>query len=77
MKNKIEDLRNHLFAAMEKLTEAETPEELSRELERSKGLAEIGKVIVDSAKTEVDFIKAAGGEVLPNTGFFDRPKMLN
>lgn len=78
MKNKIEDLRNHMFLALEKLSEAESTEEMQKELERSKGIAEIGKVIIDSAKVEVDFLKATGGDVI-TTEFFnqDQVKKLN
>jgi hypothetical protein len=70
MKNKIEDLRNHMFAALEKLSDAETTEELKNELDRSKAIAELGKVIVESAKAEVDFVKATKGEVI-TTEFFN------
>ena len=78
MKNKIEDLRNHMFAQLEKLADAETPEEMQKELDRSKAIAEIGKVIVESAKAEVDFVKATDGDVI-TTEFFnegDHRKML-
>ena len=60
MRNKIEDLRNHMFAAIERLAEAESPEEIAKELERSKGIADLGKVIVESAKAEVEFVKSVG-----------------
>ncbi|NOS92467.1 MAG: hypothetical protein HOP30_11130 [Cyclobacteriaceae bacterium] len=69
MRNKIEDLRNHMFAALEKLAEAETTEEMAKELERSKGIADLGKVIIDSAKVEVDLVKAIGGDVTKTTFF--------
>jgi hypothetical protein len=75
MRNKIEDLRNHLFASIERLSEAE-PEELQKELERSKAIAEVGKVIVDSAKVEVDFVKATGGDVITTEFFNEGNKML-
>lgn len=70
MKNKIEDLRNHMFAALEKLSEAENQEELTKEIERSKAIADVGRVIIDSAKAEVDFVKATRGEVI-TTEFFN------
>jgi hypothetical protein len=77
MKNKIEDLRNHMFSALEKLSEAETPEELKNELDRSKAIAELGKVIVESAKAEVDFVKATKGEVLTTEFFNEGNKLLS
>lgn len=75
MRNKIEDLRNHMFEALEKLRDAESPEEVQKELERSRAIAEVGKVIIDSAKVEVDFVKATNGEVI-TTEFFNEGKKL-
>ncbi len=54
MKNKIDDLRNHLFATLEALQDQEKPMELGR----AKTIAEVAQVIINSAKVEVDFIKA-------------------
>ena len=62
MKNKIEDLRNHLFETLEALKDKEKP----MELERAKAIAEVAQVIVQSAKVEVEAIKVLGGE---GTGF--------
>lgn len=76
MKNKIEDLRNHMFAALEKLSEAETPEQIEAEIKRSQQIAELGKVVVDAAKTEVMFAKVTKAEIV-NTDFFDGVKKLN
>lgn len=79
MKNKIEDLRNHLFSQLERLGDEEAmknPLKLERELKLAKAVAEVGKVIVDSAKVEVDFIKATENK---GTSFFpaDVTKKLN
>lgn len=54
MKNKIEDLRNHLFETIEMLKDAEKP----LDVERAKAIAEAAQVIVNSAKVEVDFMRA-------------------
>jgi hypothetical protein len=54
MKNKIEDLRNHLFATLEALQDEDKP----MDLERAKAIADVAQVIVNSAKVEVDFLKA-------------------
>lgn len=62
MRNKIEDLRNHLFEALEKLSDDESP----MDLERAKTIAEVAQVIVNSAKVEVDFMSKVGGS---GTGF--------
>lgn len=66
MNNKIEDLRNHLFATIEGLLDRDEP----MELDRAKTVADVAQVIINSAKVEVDFIKAAGevGKVT-GTGF--------
>lgn len=63
MRNKIEDLRNHLFATLESLQDEEKP----MEIDRAKAIADVAQVIVNSAKMEVDFIKATGIDT--STGF--------
>ena len=62
-KNKIEDLRNHLFETLEALRSEEKP----MELERASVIANVAKVIVESAKVEVAFVKATGA--LKSTDF--------
>jgi hypothetical protein len=62
-KNSIEDLRNHLFAALEGLADKEEP----LDLERAKTIADVGKVLVESAKVEVAFLKVTGA--LKSTDF--------
>lgn len=61
MKNKANDLRNHLFAALERLNDENIKEEdLRNEISRAQAVAEIGKVLVDSAKTAVLYAKIKG-----------------
>lgn len=55
-KNKIEDLRNHLFETLEALRSEEKP----MELDRAREIANVAKVIVESAKVEVTFLKVTG-----------------
>jgi hypothetical protein len=57
MRNKIEDLRNHLFATLEALQDDEKP----MDLDRAKAIAEVSQVIINSAKVEIDFINKVGG----------------
>jgi hypothetical protein len=58
MKNKISDLRDHMFAALERLNQEDLSEDdLKKEIERAKAVSEVGKVIVESAKTEVLYLK--------------------
>ena len=70
MKNKIEDLRNHLFATLEALQDEDKPMDLAR----AKAVAEVGQTIINSAKVEVDFIKATG-EKAQGSGFIpEKPR---
>jgi hypothetical protein len=63
MKNKIDDLRNHLFETLEALKDDDKPMELAR----ARAIADVARVVVESAKVEVDFLKVTGG--LRSTGF--------
>jgi len=57
MKNKMDDLRNHLFDALEQLVDPDS----AMDVERAKAVVEVGKVLVDTAKVEVEFLKHVGG----------------
>jgi hypothetical protein len=61
-KNKIEDLRNLLFETMEKLLDDENP----MDAKQAQAVANVGKVIVESARVEVEFRRQFGGN---GTGF--------
>jgi hypothetical protein len=79
-RNKINDLRDHLFAALERLDNDElSAEELQKELDKAEAVAQIGNVIINSAKIEVEFIKATG-MIRTNTDLFkgvqDEPRQL-
>ena len=58
MKNKLPDLRDHLFATLEALRDKDEP----MDLERAKTIADVAQVIVNSATVEVKFIQATGGK---------------
>jgi len=60
--NKIEHLRNHLFETLEALKDDDKP----MEIERARAIADVARVIVDSAKVEVSFMNVIGGS---GTGF--------
>ena len=68
MKNKIDDLRNHLFAALEALRDDENP----MDLDRARAIADVARVIVDSAKAEVQFLQVT--ERRDGTGFMALPE---
>ncbi|CAD0264686.1 MULTISPECIES: hypothetical protein [Pseudomonas] len=63
MKNKIEDLRNHLFATIEGLLDPDKP----MELDRAKAVAEVAQVMINSAKVEVAMVKAL--DAVSGSGF--------
>ena len=60
-RNKINDLRDHLFTALERLDNDElTQDDLNKEIAKAQAVAQIGTVIINSAKIEIDFIRATG-----------------
>lgn len=54
-RNKIEDLRNHLFETIEMLKDGDM------EMDKAKTIADVAQVIINSAKVEVDFMKVVHG----------------
>lgn len=54
MKNKIGDLRDHLFETLEALKDDEHP----MDIDRAKAIADVARVIVDTAKAEIAFAVA-------------------
>lgn len=84
-KNKINDLRDHLFETLESLKDPEKP----MDLERARVISDVAQTIINSAKVEVDLVKAVSGSsagsvffALPEEGREmklrgdDRPKTL-
>lgn len=69
MKNRITDLRNHLFAALEGLADPDNP----LDIERAKAIAEVSKVVIESAKVEVDFCRVTGQTT--GSGFMEEPNV--
>lgn len=63
MKNKIEDLRNHLFATLEGLVDEEKP----FPIERAEAVALVAQTIINSAKAETEFLRVTMKE--PSTDF--------
>ena len=56
MKNKIEDLRDHLFATLEALRDEERP----MAIDRARAVCDVSQQIINTAKVEVEFINAVG-----------------
>ena len=69
MRNKINDLRNHLFSTLEALQDTDNP----MDIDRAKAISDVAQVIINSAKIEVDFIKATGRS--EGTGFIPEEKI--
>lgn len=60
-RNGMNDLRDHLFAALERLNDDElTPEQLATEVEKAQAISNLSNSVINSAKAEVDFMKATG-----------------
>lgn len=62
MKNKMTDLRNHLFATLEALQDPDNP----MDVHRARAVAEVSTKIIDSAKLEFEVMQEFG---VPGTGF--------
>jgi len=69
MKNKIQDLNNHLYAQLERLGEEKiTADKLEKEISRSKAITSVANTIVDSFRTTVEAMKVlekAGSDIRP------------
>ena len=58
MKNKLEDLNNHLFEQLERLNDEElTGEALEEELKRSRAVASISSQIIENGRLVLDALK--------------------
>jgi hypothetical protein len=60
-KDKIQDLRHHLFETIEMLKEKDI------DIATAKAISEVAQVIINSAKVEVQFLKEMGSN--RHTGF--------
>lgn len=58
-KHKIEDLRDLLFVTMQRLMDKDDV----LDVQDAQAIANVAKVVVDSAKVEVEFMKASGGNL--------------
>jgi len=59
--NKLSDLRDHIFMALERLAdEGLTSEQVAQEVDKAKAIAQLSASIIASAKVEIDYINAVG-----------------
>ena len=65
MKNKISDLRNHLFVVLEELSDPES----NYDLEKAKVIANVAQTIINSASVENQSLKIVGSS--QGSGFIE------
>lgn len=65
----INQLREHLMATLQSLRDRENP----MEPDRARAVAQVAGVLVDTARVEVDYIKATGQD---RSGFLEQPADL-
>lgn len=65
MKHTIDDLRDILFDTLADLRNKGNP----MDLDRAHAIVQVGKALIDSAKTEVQFMKVTGAD---GTGFIQK-----
>jgi hypothetical protein len=61
-KNKLSDLRNHLFETIETLKDNDNDLRMPIEIERAKAVAQVAQAIINSAKLELQFLGLSGQE---------------
>jgi hypothetical protein len=68
-KNRLQDLRNHLFETLEALKDEEKP----MDVDRARAVAEVAHAIINSAKLELSFLELKGQEA--ESDFLSQPKL--
>ncbi len=66
-KHTIDDLREHLFAALAGLKDGTV------DIDKAKAISELSQTIINSAKVEVDYLKAVDGGGSEFLGVSERP----
>jgi hypothetical protein len=67
MSNDVNDLREHLFAALKGLKDGTV------DIEKAKAMSDVAQVIINSAKVEVDYAKVTGSK---GSGFLEQQPEL-
>lgn len=67
-KNKLSDLRDHLFSALEGLGDEDKP----MDLERAKAICGVAQTIINSAKVEVDMVRTLADSRFDPSAFFEQ-----
>lgn len=75
--NTLTDLQNHLFTALERLNdESLDADAVQQEIERSRAVADIGKVVIANANTEMQAIRLRAALCSNGKPTVPFPKML-
>lgn len=69
-KNKITDLRDHLFETIELLKDRDNP----MALDRAEVISKVAQTIINAAKVEVDLVKALDASAPGSASFFNLPE---
>jgi hypothetical protein len=59
IKNKIQDVRNHIVAMMEDLSDAKCPPET---IQRAKAISDLAQAYTNTIKVQIDGLRVAGRE---------------
>ena len=60
-RNKLSDVRDHIFMALERVAdETLTAEQVNLEIDKAKAISQLAGTLIQSAKVEIDFINATG-----------------
>lgn len=70
-KNKLSDLRNHLFETLEALKDPEKP----MDIERAQAVCNVAHELIETAKVEVKFMDVTGAAV--GDEFFENPERVS
>jgi len=65
------DLRDHLFETLEALKDADNPMDIAR----AQAISDVAQTLINSAKVEVDLVKAVGG-AKPGGKFLNLPEEI-
>jgi hypothetical protein len=68
-KNRLQDLRDHLFETIESLRDEEKP----MDIDRARAVAAVADVIIDSAKVELKFLELTGEQL--DSQFMERKQL--
>ncbi|MEA9994282.1 hypothetical protein QN382_19010 [Pseudomonas sp. 10B1] len=74
MKNKLSDLRDHLFAQLEAVRDA-SEDDLPKEVQRAQSVSNISRVLIESAKVEIEYFKHIGGEKSSSSFIESKPEL--